>query len=60
MNKKPATALVAERKVVRWGFRSHNQMPLFMVWREYHAGDYVIFAETIFVLRSIFPFDAGK
>lgn len=33
---------------VRWGFKSKNQMPLFMVWREYWCDGEVVNARVIF------------
>ena len=33
---------------IRWGFRSKNQLPWFMVWREYHALGEVVYAKVLF------------
>lgn len=37
---------------IRWGFRSRNQSPLFMVWREYLQDDEVMFAIVLFNSRN--------
>lgn len=33
---------------IRFGFKSKNQLPLFMVWREYWHGTEIVFAEVLF------------
>lgn len=33
---------------IRFGLRSKNQVPLFMLWREYYIGGEMDFAEVIF------------
>jgi hypothetical protein len=33
---------------VRFGFKSSNQLYLFMVWREYHHKGEVVYAEVLF------------
>lgn len=37
---------------IRWGFKSINQLPLFMIWREYWVNGEVSFAEVIFSSRD--------
>ncbi|KJS85017.1 MAG: hypothetical protein JM58_09640 [Peptococcaceae bacterium BICA1-8] len=33
---------------IRFGFKSKNQTPLFMVWKEYWENDKLTFAEVLF------------
>ncbi len=33
---------------IRWGFKSKNQLPLFLVWREYLFDEEVLYAEVVF------------
>ncbi len=33
---------------VRWGFKSKNQLPLFMVWEEFSDSGVVIHANVLF------------
>lgn len=37
-----------ERRKRRWGLKSKNQLPLFMVWDEWWYGDEVVYAATVF------------
>lgn len=32
----------------RWGFKSKNQLPLFMIWEEDWENDEVVYARVIF------------
>lgn len=36
----------------RWGFKSKNQLALFMVWREWWHDGEVIYAEVLFTSRD--------
>jgi hypothetical protein len=42
-----------ETEVVRWGFKSKTQLPLFMIWREYRYWGRVEFATVIFSTRDM-------
>ena len=46
---------VQGRSVIRWGFKSKTQLPLFMIWREDRNsfGD-VEFASVIFTTHRLF------
>lgn len=37
---------------LRFGFKSRNQLPLFMLWREYLYGEEVIYAKVLFVIET--------
>ena len=41
------------RTVRRWGFKSRNQLPLFMVWEEYWHGGEVAHATVLFSTRDM-------
>lgn len=36
---------------IRFGFKSKNQLPLFMIWKEYIENNEVVHAEVIFMTR---------
>ena len=36
----------------RWGFRSKNQLPLFLIWEELWYGDEIVHATVIFNSRD--------
>lgn len=38
--------------ITRWGFKSKNQLPLFMVWREHWIDGDVVYADVIFNSRD--------
>lgn len=35
-------------KKIKFGFKSKNQLPLFMVWREWWENGEVVFADVLF------------
>jgi len=35
---------------IRIGFKNKNQLPLFMVWKEYYENNEMIFAKTLFMI----------
>lgn len=45
---KPPTHIKLEKKKIRFGFRSKDQMPLFMIWREYWEDNEIVFTEVLF------------
>lgn len=38
--------------VLRFGFRGKNQLPLFMIWREYWENGEVVYAIVVFNSRN--------
>lgn len=36
------------KQKIKYGFKSKNQLPLFMIWREYRERNKVVFAEVLF------------
>lgn len=34
---------------IRIGFRSKNQSPLFMIWKEFYENNELVFAKTLFM-----------
>lgn len=39
---------------VKWGFKSHCQGPLFMLWREWWEDGNVVFAKVIYSTDRLF------
>jgi hypothetical protein len=37
---------------IRFGFKSKNQLPLFMLWREYRIGKRVVGATVLFMINE--------
>lgn len=35
---------------IRFGFKGKNQIPLFMIWREYWSCGQVVYADVIYIL----------
>jgi hypothetical protein len=39
--------------IIRWGFKSKNQLSLFMIWEEEWSNNEVIFAWVLFNSRDV-------
>ncbi|PYY28324.1 hypothetical protein [Paenibacillus illinoisensis] len=37
---------------IRFGFKSKNQLPLFMVWREWNENGETVFAKVLFMIKG--------